>query len=53
MAGLPEHPQVLAWVIVKHDGYLNVALLVLLNALDDSNLSRQSDVHDVAAGTRV
>ncbi len=52
VAGLAQHAQVLAGIVIHHDRHLYLAFVVLLDALDDPDLPGQRDVHNVAALAR-
>ena len=52
VAGLAALAEVAPRVVVDHDGELDVAVEVLVDALDQRGAAGQREVHDVAAGAR-
>src|SRR5580698_2562430 len=54
MSGLAEHAQILAGILVQHHGQMQLTFIILLDGLDDRNLSGQREIEDIAtrAGTQ-
>ena len=52
VAGLAQHTQIFAGIVIEHDGKMNLALVILLDAFDDADLAGQREIQDVAAGLR-
>src|SRR5436190_11238483 len=52
VSGLAQITQVLARIVHDDYGHLNLPLVILLDALDDGDLSGERAIHNVAARSR-
>jgi hypothetical protein len=49
---LPQHAEIAAGIVEKHDGEMDVVFVVLFYRLDDGDLAGESKVKNVSACTR-
>ena len=52
MAGLPEHTEIFARVVVHNRCEVNPAFVILLDGFDCSDAPGQRNVKDIGAGSR-